>query len=218
MRDNPLHVRVAGPDPQQREKTFGGIFGAVLAMLQAKGTVLGAFLEGELVGVCAFVPPGNCQPSTGEKLRLLRVVVAHSSLGASLKVKRWMDLWAQHDPQDKPHWHIGPLAVDPAWRRRGIGSALLQVACDKIDAQNGIAYLETDSDANLPLYERFAFKTVGGADVIGVPNWFLQRAARGDIARWARPPTAPQFVVAKSAGPKPGPASAPPRSGPPTKS
>lgn len=202
MRDNPLHIRVAGPDPAQRVAIFGGIFSEVLALLQAKGTVLGAFIDGQLAGVCAFLPPGHCRPTTGEKLRLLRVVVGHSSLGASLKVKRWMDTWEKHDPADKPHWHIGPVGVDDEWRRRGVGTALLQVACDKIDAQNGVAYLETDTDANLPFYEQFAFKAVGGADVIGVPNWFLQRPARSDSARWARPPTAPQFVVAKpGAGP-----------------
>jgi GNAT superfamily N-acetyltransferase len=178
MRDNPLHVRVVGADPARREAVFGGIFGVLLATLHPKGTVLGAFLDDRMVGVCALVPPGQCQPTTGEKLRLLRAVVAQASLGATFNALRWLGAWAQHDPRSQPHWHLGPVGVERELQGRGIGSALLREYCRRVDAENGMAYLETDKAMNLHFYGKFGFKTVAQAEVIGVPNWFMLRAAR----------------------------------------
>ena len=177
MRDNPLHVSVVGPDPARREAVFGAILSGLLATLHRKGTILGAHLDGRLVGVCALVPPGHCQPGFGEKLALLRVVFAQLSLGATFKALRWLGTWARHDPHDQPHWHVGVVGVERELQGRGIGSALLREFCARVDAQGGVAYLETDKDVNVPFYEKFGFKTVGQADVIGVPNWFMLRDA-----------------------------------------
>ena len=203
MRDNPLHVRAVGPDPARREAVFSGIFGVLLATLHAKGTVLGAFQDGKLAGVCALVPPGRCQPRGREKLRLIRAVMAHASLGATLNALRWLGAWASHDPHDQPHWHLGPVGVERELQGRGIGGALLGAFCERVDAQDGMAYLETDREANLPFYEKFTFKTVAQAKVIGVPNWFMQRPARRDAARWSRPPAAEFNLVLPKAEPRP---------------
>jgi ribosomal protein S18 acetylase RimI-like enzyme len=181
MCDNPLHVRVAGADPARREAVFGGIFPVLLASLWARGTVLGAFADCRLVGVCALVPPGCCQPGMKEKLVLLRAVVAQASLGATFTALRWLGSWAKHDPHDRPHWHLGPVGVDRAWQGRGIGRALLREFCARVDAQNGAAYLETDKEVNLAFYGKFNFQTVAQADVIGVPNWFMFRDAAAPV-------------------------------------
>lgn len=208
MRDNPLHVRAVGSDPARRETVFGGIFGVLLATLHAKGTVLGAFQDGKLVGVCAVVPPGRCQPTGGEKFRLIRAVFAHASLGATLNALRWLGAWAKHDPADQPHWHLGPVGVERDLQGQGIGRALLEAACERVDAEGGVAYLETDKQVNLAFYEKFTFKTAAEAKVIGVPNWFMLRPARSDAARWSRPPAGGINLVLPKAEPRsrqPGP-------------
>jgi hypothetical protein len=41
-----------------------------------------------------------------------------------------------------------------------------------------LLYLETDKSENVPFYQKFGFTVVAEADVLGVPNWFMSRAAR----------------------------------------
>ncbi len=44
-----------------------------------------------------------------------------------------------------------------------------------MDAAQVAAYLETDKPENVRFDERFGFRVVGHADVLGVPNWFMLR-------------------------------------------
>ena len=169
MRDNPLHVSVVGPDPARREVVFGAILGGLLASLHRKGTILGAHLDGRLVGVCALVPPGHGQPGLAENLALVRLVFAQTSLGVTLKALRWLGTWARHEHQE-PHWHLGPVGVERDLQGRGIGGALLREFCARVDAQGGVAYLETDKDVNVTFYEKFGFKTEARADVVHAPG------------------------------------------------
>lgn len=177
MRDNPQHIRVVGPDPARREAVFGKIFPTVLAVMHPKGAVLGAFLDGRLVGACALVPPGKCQPTPREKLRLVRAVFAHASLGTTINALRWLGAWAAHD-HTEPHWHLGPVGVERELQGRGVGGALLAEFCARVDAAGGAAYLETDKERNVRFYARFGFRTVEAAPTLGVPNWFMFRPRR----------------------------------------
>lgn len=176
MRDNPLHQRVFGIDPAHREIALRRLFGTLLAQYQPKGVVLAAFSEGTLVGVCAMVQPGRCQPTPGEKLALLRALVAGRSLAAVVAALRWTSAWARHDPS-APHWHLGPVGVERERQGQGIGTALLQAFTERMDASRALAYLETDKQANVPFYERFGFKVAAESAVLGVPNWFMMRMA-----------------------------------------
>lgn len=63
-------------------------------------------------------------------------------------------------------WHlIGPLAVLPAWQGRGLGSALMYAAIDRLrPAGHGIALV-----GNPAFYGRFGFRAFPGLTVPGVP-------------------------------------------------
>ena len=89
----------------------------------------------------------------------------------------WMRAWGGRDP-DEPHFHLGPVAADAGKQGRGIGSALLEAFCTRVDQDAAVAYLETDKAENVGFYARFGFETVAEADVIGVPNWFMRRSPR----------------------------------------
>src|SRR4051812_28250315 len=107
MRDNPLHVQAFGADPERRERALTHIFKGVLRQYVSKGSVLGAFSSETIVGVCAMVEPGRCQPSGGERLRLLPEAIAGAGLGGTVRLLKWAAAWARHDPRE-PHWHLGP--------------------------------------------------------------------------------------------------------------
>jgi len=137
--------------------------------------VLVATEEGRIVGVLNAAEWPSCQLSTSEKLRTAPVMIraAGIALARSLKL---MSVWAKHDPK-KPHWHLGPIGVHPHFQGRGIGKAILKAFIHTVDEQASAAYLETDVDKNVALYEKFGFKVVAQAEIMGINNRFMWREA-----------------------------------------
>ncbi|HEX4826541.1 MAG TPA: GNAT family N-acetyltransferase [Candidatus Polarisedimenticolaceae bacterium] len=187
MRDNPLHVRVFGEDPARREESLTRFFLPVLRGIARKGIVLGGYRGDALVGVCAMARPGRCQPSVAEKMRLAPGLIAREGRTTLHRVLEWTGAWSKHDPTD-PHWHLGPIAVDRTAQGQGIGSALLEAFARRMDERRATAYLETDKEANVRLYERLGFTVQGEEAVLGVPNWYMMRTplsaarSRGTVA------------------------------------
>jgi ribosomal protein S18 acetylase RimI-like enzyme len=143
MRDNPVHVRTfAITDAERRSRALERFFRPVLLGLHQRGLIYGAYLDDALVGICGMARPGFCQPNSLEKLRVLPAVVFGNPLGAALRVVNWTAAWAHRDPPG-PHWHLGPVAIDPSVQGQGIGSALLTAFCVHMDAYGAAAYLET---------------------------------------------------------------------------
>lgn len=65
----------------------------------------------------------------------------------------------------EPHWYLPLLGVDPVYHGKGLGSAVLKHATSKFDNENVLAYLESSSRRNIPLYERHGFKVLGTIQV-----------------------------------------------------
>ncbi|PSK95465.1 acetyltransferase (GNAT) family protein [Murinocardiopsis flavida] len=175
MRDNPLHVAAYGPDPDRRLRCHGRLVGGMFGVSPAMRHIC-AIRNGAVVGLTGVAPVDTCRLSTGQKVRLLPALAA---LGPSAvaKVLSWTGTWSKHDPNE-PHVHLGPLAVDAALQGRGIGSRIMREHCRRLDAAGESGYLETDKAANVAFYERFGYTVTAEAEVIGVPNWFMRRAAR----------------------------------------
>ena len=184
MRDNPVHVRAfAISNAERRRQALERFFRPVLLRLHERGLIYGAYRDDALVGICAIARPGFCQPTPLEKLRMLPAVVFGNPLGTARDVLNWADAWAHRDPAG-PHWHLGPMAIEPSVQHRGIGSALLTAFCVHMDAYGAVAYLETDRRANVHFYQKFGFTVVAEADVMGVPNWFMSRPGRHPRKGW----------------------------------
>ena len=132
--------------------------------------------EGRVVGVLNAAEWPNCQPSMGEKLKAAPVLirVVGSGLPRSLRL---MSVWAKHDPQER-HWHLGPIGVHPELQGRGVGKLLLGSFLTTVDEQRLPAYLETDVDRNVVLYEKFGFKVIAQEEINGVNNRFMWRPAQ----------------------------------------
>lgn len=180
MRDNPVHLVVFGEEPERRSKCLLHIFQYALPVVAAKGDVIGAFEAGSLVGVLGMVPPGRCQSTRGDMLRLVPHLLAGPARKNAKRLGQWLGVWGKHDPAE-PHWHLGPVGVDAPHQGRGIGSALMTEFCARIDDSpstfpNGVCgYLETDKSQNIRFYEKFGFETVAEAPVLGSMNWFMRR-------------------------------------------
>jgi ribosomal protein S18 acetylase RimI-like enzyme len=176
MRDNPLHVAAYGEDPERRLRCHARLMAGLFRHFHAQQPIA-ALEDGALVGVAGVAPPGTCQPTASQRLRLLPTMLALGPRTAA-RVGSWTSAWAAHDP-DEPHVHLGPLAVDAHLQGRGIGSLIMEEHCRRLDAAGDLDYLETDKPENVSFYERFGFEVVAEDDVIGVRNWFMRRPPPG---------------------------------------
>ena len=179
MRDNPSNIRAFRiSDADRRSWALSRFFAPVLHGLYRRGLILGAFRDASLVGVCGIARPGLCQPTALEKLQVLPSIVFRNPVSTPLRVLTWVRAWARLDPQD-PHWHLGPVAVEPDLQGQGIGSAMLADFSTRVDDSRGPAYLETDKADNVLFYQKFGFTVIAEAEILGVPNWFMSRSANG---------------------------------------
>jgi ribosomal protein S18 acetylase RimI-like enzyme len=138
--------------------------------------VLVAEDRGRVVGALNAIEWPNCQLRMSEKLKIAPSMIRVTGLGLP-RAFTMMSVWAKHDPRAQ-HWHVGPIGVPPERQGRGIGKALLAALLDMADAQGSPAYLETDVDGNVALYEKFGFKVIEQEDISGVNNRFMWREAR----------------------------------------
>jgi len=175
MRDNPANVCTFGiRNTDRRCRALTRFFRPVLRGLYQRGLILGAFRDSSLLGVCGIARPGLCQPTLVEKLSVIPSVVFGNPLGTSMRVLKWASEWARRDPSE-PHWHLGPVAVDPHLQGQGIGGAMLAGFCAHMDDCGALSYLETDKFDNVRFYLRFGFRVIAEAEILGVPNWFMSR-------------------------------------------
>ncbi|MEO6032628.1 MAG: GNAT family N-acetyltransferase [Burkholderiaceae bacterium] len=175
MRDNPLHVQAFGADPARRRQRLWRFIDQLVRHVQSHGILLGAYAQGELIGVLGMMKPGGCRPSGLAALRFAGVIVTSNPPAGVWRIARWLAVWARHDPSEL-HWHIGPLAVVPACRRHGVGRRLMMHCCRHVDSLSAAAWLETDLAINASFYETLGFATIRHEPVLGVPNWFMRRA------------------------------------------
>jgi len=175
MHDNPANVRAFGiENDDRRSRSLARFFEPVLRGLHKRGVLMGAFRDGALVGVCGMARPGSCQPTLLEKIHVLPSLVFGNSVGTPVRVLRWVGEWARPDPA-RPHWHLGPVAVDPHVQGQGIGGAMLGAFCERMDQEHKLSYLETDKFENVGFYQKFRFIVVAEAKVLRIPNWFMSR-------------------------------------------
>ena len=69
----------------------------------------------------------------------------------------------------EPHWYLWAIGVDPRRQGQGLGSALLKHTLSQCDARGDIAYLESSSPKNVPLYARHGFEVMDVIEVGDIP-------------------------------------------------
>ncbi len=79
---------------------------------------------------------------------------------------------------DDGGWRIRGMATAPAWRRRGVGAALLTAALAHVVAAGGTSVWCSARTPAVGFYERFGFGTVGDEyDVPDIgPHYLMERS------------------------------------------
>jgi [ribosomal protein S18]-alanine N-acetyltransferase len=92
-------------------------------------------------------------------------------------------------------WHVMNIAVDPPWRRRGIGTTLLTALIDR--AGRGESYtleVRPSNPGAIALYERFGFRTAGMR-----PRYYRD-TGEDAVIMWRTPETAAQAAASPARG------------------
>lgn len=115
-----------------------------------------AFVADDGAAVATWLPPGVA-PDGALMAAIMDEQTPDSRMGE-------MDALYEQREQfhlKEPHWYLPLIAADPAYRGRGLGTALMEAAIARIDADGRPAYLESSNPRNIPLYQRFGFEIIG---------------------------------------------------------
>jgi ribosomal protein S18 acetylase RimI-like enzyme len=141
---------------------------------------------GPLVGCARWLPPGRPEVHVAPMLRALvatplRVREATSRFLAYGRAVEAMRLAAVPEP----HWYLAGIGVDPATRRRGIGTALLAPGIEAAERACLPCALLTNTEANLAFYARSGFEVVseGSTPEQGPRAWVMRRRATSRLRR-----------------------------------
>jgi ribosomal protein S18 acetylase RimI-like enzyme len=172
-RDNPVNVALYGDDPEVRRRTNETIFTIRIANQDPPPLVASG--DNGFLGVCGFNRPGSPPMPDEGRIKIMQTI---QDLGPDVmdRFRGMLAEWAKRTPAE-PHWNLGPVGVAVAQQGRGIGTAMLERFCAMVDEEGSPAFLETDTEANVRLYERFGFETIEHAPVLGIPMWFMWRGS-----------------------------------------
>jgi ribosomal protein S18 acetylase RimI-like enzyme len=147
-------------------------------------------------GAALWLPPG-VHPDEKALVALLQRTIPERDQAEVFALLEQMD---SHHPAE-PHWYLPMIGVVPDKQGNGYGSALLRHALERCDSEDKLAYLESSSDKNIPLYERHGFEVLGTIQVGSSPPLFPmlrrpRRFTRGEKRHWV--PWQPANVQAGS--------------------
>jgi ribosomal protein S18 acetylase RimI-like enzyme len=168
MLNNPLHIAVfLGNGESERveiERMFIELFNKL------PGIVYLAKERNNIIGVMRMKSDVR-QKTNDESIEL------NDEQDINFRKSFWRREWAKREPEDQ-HWHLGPIGVLPSYRKKGIGSKLMERFCQEVDNCSSKAYLETDLDENVLFYEKFGFEIISKSEIFQVNNRYMIREAR----------------------------------------
>jgi ribosomal protein S18 acetylase RimI-like enzyme len=98
-------------------------------------------------------------PLTTE-LRALPTLLFATGLARMPRLAAVRETMDKHHPMDRPHAYLMFLGVARAAQGHGVGSRLLKVGTDRLDAAGLPGYLETQTERNIALYRRHGFEVI----------------------------------------------------------
>ena len=171
LRDNPSSAAVSD-DPLVRFEMLYSTFGGMLAGARVAGVRLGTCV----LAVAGAVQPGHCVTSMlPPEIRIL-----NPPAPGATDTERFLysgSIMADHDLLE-PHWHVGPVGVEPGFQSMGAGRAAMRLLCDEFDEHGRLAWLETDKPENVRFYIGLGFEVVEDVDMLTARFWFMRREAQ----------------------------------------
>lgn len=169
------------PETQRRERYLSWYLGNVLNCAVRYGEV---YSTPEISGVLFYLPPGHTRITLWENIRngflFTPIVMGLLNYQRSMACEDFVGKVHETIMNGRPHYYLWGLAVDPAQKKTGIGSALMQLLLSRADAETKPVYLETHDENNVRYYQRMGFQ-LAGTEVIpkyNLPIWCMVREPR----------------------------------------
>lgn len=174
--------------PRRRRRVFRPFFRGLMWGYWPVGEAHGAMLGDELVGVGLRFRPGRW-PVTGWHLArgvACMFLSAVPMLLAFPHARRWFALETEQEarhPNDRPHWYLAWVGVHPAYRRRGVATALARYVIERADSEGVGCYMETYGEGTEALYRRqgFEVRDTWQIDERGPMGRAMWRGPRSDL-------------------------------------
>jgi ribosomal protein S18 acetylase RimI-like enzyme len=171
MRDSPNSIAVSD-DPFVRLEMLYSTFAGMLGEARVAGVGRGNCV----LGAAGAVQPGRCIDSMlPAEVRTLEAPSPNST-----DADRFLysgSVMAAHDLPE-PHWHVGPVGVEPGFQGMGLGRAVMRLLCDEFDEHHRLAWLETDKPENVRFYIGLGFEVVEEVPMLTSRFWFMRREAQ----------------------------------------
>ena len=169
------------PNKKTRVKTVAKFFRAIGRLNIRAGSAFG--IGEPLQGVAVWSFPNKPEASATPKdlLTFLPVLFSPYPFG----VRRARAVLSQIDANHKkhapePHFYLDNLGVLASARGKGLSSKLIRPFLQMADEQQVIAYTDTVTDVNVPLYQHFGFDLVESNFIAstGITTYALRRTPR----------------------------------------
>ena len=150
------------PDPAKRRAQQAWFW---RMCVQGSVPLESVWITGNGASTAVWLPPGvfeEFDPSPTSELALEARVVLGADADRFLQTVERFE--AAH-PHDEPHYYLSLLGTHTSQHGHGYGFGLLTENLAMVDDAGMPAYLEASNVANVPLYERFGFRVIGGFDM-----------------------------------------------------
>lgn len=166
------------PDSKRRARYLAWYLGGVLDCALRYGEV---YTTPEIDGVIFTLPPGHTRISTWEFIQngFLRTpfIMGFRNYVRSSNCETFVGDTHEKVMNDRPHYYLWGIVVDPKHQQKGIGSALLKPLILKADSEKKPIYLETHDERNVEYYQRMGF-ALACSEIIpkyGLKIWCMVR-------------------------------------------
>ncbi len=169
------------PNAKTRVKTVAKFFRAMGRLNIRAGSAFGIGEPLQGVAVWSFPNKPEASASPKDLLTFLPVLFSPYPIG----VRRARAVLGQIDTNHKkhasePHFYLDNLGVLASARGKGLSSKLIRPFLQMADEQKVIAYTDTVTDVNVPLYQHFGFELVEENFIpsAGITTYALRRTPR----------------------------------------
>jgi len=168
LRDDPDWMAVSD-DPLVRLEMLYSMFAGSLGGARVAGVRRGDCI----LGVASAVEPGRC---VGAKLppEVRTLESPSEDASDSDRLMHFRSILAAHD-LDEPHWHVGPVGVEPGFQSMGMGRAAMRLVCEEFDEHGRVSWLKTAKPQNVRFYIGHGFEVVDETPMLAAHLWFMRR-------------------------------------------
>ena len=171
LRDDPDWTAISD-DPLVRLEMLISSFADSLKEARVAGVRRGDCV----LGIASAVAPGHC---VGAKLQpeVRNLAAPSGNASAADRLRHFRSVLAAHDLEE-PHWHVGPVGVEPGFQSMGRGRAAMSLLCEEFDEHARVSWVKTVKPENVQFYTGLGFEVVDETPMLGVHLWFLRRSPR----------------------------------------